>query len=46
MAIRLLSSENVNGNVDVNHSQNAITYLAVTNANTGVAANARAQVVG
>jgi hypothetical protein len=46
MAIRLLSNENVNGDIDVNHSQNAITYLAVTNANTGVAANARAQVVG
>ena len=46
MAIRLLSNENVNGDIDVNHSQNAITYVAVTNTNTGVAANSRVQVVG
>lgn len=46
MAIRLLSSENVQGNIDIVLSQNAISYLAVTNDNTGVAANARVQVVG
>jgi len=46
MAIRLLSSENVQGNIDIALSQNAISYLAVTNDNTGVAANARVQVVG
>jgi hypothetical protein len=46
MAVRLLSNQNVNGDIDVNHSQNAITYVAVTNTDTGVAANSRMQVVG
>jgi hypothetical protein len=46
MAVRLLSNQNVNGDIDVNHSQNAITYVAVTNTDTGVAANSRVQVVG
>tara|TARA_R100000988_G_scaffold13830_3_gene7278 strand:+ start:7001 stop:10132 length:3132 start_codon:yes stop_codon:yes gene_type:complete len=46
MAVRLLSNQNVNGDIDVNHSQNAITYVAVTNTNTGVAANSRVQVAG
>ena len=46
MAIKFLSSENVQGNIDVVLSQNAITYLAVSNVNTGVSANARVQVVG
>ena len=46
MAIRFLSSENVEGHIDVNYSQNGITYLAVTNTNSGAAANARIQAVG
>ena len=46
MAIKFLSSESVQGNIDVVLSQNAITYLAVSNVNTGVSANARVQVVG
>ena len=46
MAIRFLSSENIAGDIDINLSKNGITYLAVTNTNTGVSANARVQVVG
>ena len=46
MAVRLLSNQNVTGDIDVNHSQNAITYVAVTNTDTGVAANSRMRVVG
>ena len=42
MAIKFLSSENIAGDIDVNLSKNGITYLAVTNTNTGVSANARA----
>jgi hypothetical protein len=46
MAIKFLSSENIAGDIDVTLSKNGITYLAVTNTNTGVSANARVQVVG
>ena len=46
MAIRFLSSENIAGDIDINLSKNGITYLAVTNTNTGVSANARVQVGG
>ena len=46
MAIRFLSSENIAGDIDINLSKNGITYLAVTNTNTGVSANARVQVDG
>lgn len=46
MAIKFLSSENIAGDIDVTLSKNGITYLAVTNTDTGVSANARVQVVG
>jgi len=46
MAIKFLSSENIAGDIDVTLSKNGITYLAVTNTNNGVSANARVQVVG
>ena len=46
MAIKFLSSENIAGDIDVTLSKNGITYLAVTNTNTGASANARVQVVG
>ena len=46
MAIKFLSSENIAGDIDINLSKNGITYLAVTNTNTGVSANARVQVLG